>query len=161
MAHIIEEMSEIKCKMAILQEAQEKSLAVDADICNDAREHTQSAGDTDTTGHVPANPEIKAPHPEDAGPQLEDAGSQQEAAVTAPKSSAVVFNITGDAPVYSMDRNDDIIMDLARIQGAMSPRGEQHRPSTPAGRRQPEEPQSPTNSIMSNTSYASLVRNGR
>ena len=137
-----------------------KSLAMHAAICNDAREHTQSTGDTDTTGHVPANSEVKAPHPEDAGPQLGDAGSQPEAADTAPKSPAVVLNITGDAPEHGMDGNDDDIVDLARIQGAMSPCGGHHRPSTPAGRRQPEEPQSPINSIMSNTSYASLVRNG-
>ena len=74
---------------------------------------------------------------EDAGPQLEHAESQPEAADTASKSPAVVFNITGDASEHGMDRNDDVIVDLARIQGAMSPRGGQHPPSTPTGRLQP------------------------
>ena len=35
MSHIIEEMAVIKCKMALLQEAQEKSLAVHVAMCND------------------------------------------------------------------------------------------------------------------------------
>ena len=162
MAHIIEEMSEIKCKMSILQEAQEKSLAVHAVLCNDAQQHAQSTAETDGTGdRVSANPENRGPHPEVAVPQLEDAEPQPEVEGTAPKSPAVVFNITGDAVEHGMDGNDDDILNLAHIQGAMPPRGGQHRPSTPTGRRQPEPPQSPTNSMMSNTSYASLVRNGQ
>ena len=56
--HIIEEMSEIKCKMSILQEAQEKSLAVHAASYNDGQEDAQSTAETDTAGdRVPANPD--------------------------------------------------------------------------------------------------------
>ena len=82
------------------------------------------------------NPDCSGPHPEDAGPQLEDAKPQPEVEGTAPKSPTVVFNITGDAAEHGMDGNDDAILDLAHIQGAMPPRGGQSRPSTPTGRRQ-------------------------
>ena len=42
-----------------------------------------------------------------AVPQLEDAEPQPEVEGTAPKSPAVVFNITGDAVEHGMDGNDD------------------------------------------------------
>ena len=126
MAHIIEEMSEIKCKMSILQEAQKKSLAVHAVLCNDAQQHAQSTAETDGTEMRQKTKFI---------PQLEDAEPQPEVESTAPKSPAVVFNITGDAVEHGMDRNDDDILNLAHIQGAMPPRGGQHRPSTPTGGR--------------------------
>ena len=68
MAHIIEEMCEITCKMSILQEAQQKSLAVNAALCNDVQQHAQSTAETSTAGdRVPANLEIE-PHQEDAVP---------------------------------------------------------------------------------------------
>ena len=90
----------------------------------------------DGTGDgVPANPENRGPHPEVAVPQLDDAEPQPEVEGIAPKSPAVVFNITGDAVEHGMDGNDDDILNLAHIQGAMPPRGGQHRPSTPTGRR--------------------------
>ena len=55
MAHIIEEMSNIKCKMSILQEAQEKSLAVHAALCNDVpeRAHSDEAPPTSSDGAMP------------------------------------------------------------------------------------------------------------
>ena len=49
MSHILEEIAVIKCKMALLQEAQEKSLAVHVAMCNDP-DRAQPTAETPTAG---------------------------------------------------------------------------------------------------------------
>ena len=147
MAHIIEEMSNIKCKMSILQEAQEKSLAVHAALCNDVpeRAHFDEAPPTSSDG---AMPEVF---------QL-----QQEVIDDTPKSPVVVFNITGNSTEHGMDGNDEDLVNLARIQDGIPPVVHHRPPSTPTRSHLSDVPPlSPNDSIMSNTSYASLVRNGQ
>ena len=101
MAHIIEEMSNIKCKMSILQEAQEKSLAVHAALCNDVPERAHS---------------VEAPPTSSDGAMPEVVQLQQEVTDDTPKSPAVVFNITGNSTEHGMDGNDEDLVNLARIQ---------------------------------------------
>ena len=89
MSHIIEEMAVSKCKMALLQEAQEKSLAVHVAMCNDPDRAQPTAGTPTAGAQSATNPEVRT------GPQLEDDGPQPEVTDTTPRSPAVVFNITG------------------------------------------------------------------
>ena len=155
MSHIIEEMAVIKCKMALLQEAQEKSLAVHIAMCNDPDRAQPTAGTPTAGAQSATNPEVRT------GPQLEDAGPQPEVTDTTPRSPTVVFNITGGSVEHGMDGNDEDLLHLARIQNEMPPAERPPRPSTPINVLPPRQPQSLNDSIMSNTSYASLVRNGQ
>ena len=124
-------------------------------MCNDPDRAQPTAG-TPTAGVQSAtNPEVRT------GPQLEDAGPQPEVTDTTPKSPAVVFNITGDSVEHGMDGNDEDILHLAGIQNGMPPAERPPRPSTPINVPPPRQPQSLNDLIMSNTSYASLVRNGQ
>ena len=141
MAHIIETMSDIQSKMLILQEAQEKSLSVHAALCNDVSERAQPT-------EIPPAPA--------GGTKPEAIKLQQEVTSGAPKSPPVVFNITANSIDHGMDGNDDDLINLARIQGELSPAVSPRRPSS-----QTDEPHLLNDSIMSNTSYASLVRNGQ
>ena len=147
MAHIIEEMSNIKCKMSILQEAQEKSLAVHAALCNDVpeRAHSDEAPPTSSDGAMPEVVQL-----------------QHEVIDDTPKSPAVVFNITGNSTEHGMDGNDEDLVNLARIQDGIPPVAHHRPPATPTRSHLSDVPPLSLNdSIMSNTSYASLVRNGQ
>ena len=147
MAHIIEEMSNIKCKMSILQEAQEKSLAVHAALCNDVPERSHS---------------VEAPPTSSDGAMPEVVQLQQEVTDGTPKSPAVVFNITGNSTEHGMDGNDEDLVNLARIQDGVPPvvhpcPRPPSTPSTPTRSHLSDVlPLSTNDSIMSNTSYASL-----
>ena len=59
MSHIIEEMAVIKCKMALLQEAQEKSLAVHVAMCNDPDRAQPTAGTPTAGAQSATNPEVR------------------------------------------------------------------------------------------------------
>ena len=148
-------MAVIKCKIALLQEAQEKSLAVHVAMCNDPDRAQPTAGTPTAGAQSATNPEVRT------GPQLEDAGPQPEVTDTTPRSPAVVFNITGGSVEHGMEGNDEDLLHLGRIQNEMSPAERPPRPSTPINVHPPRQPQSLNDSIMSNTSYASLVRNGQ
>ena len=153
MSHIIEEMAVIKCKMALL--AQEMSLAMHVVMCNDPDRAQPTAGTPRAGAQSATNPDVRT------GPQLEDAGPQPEVTDTIPRSLAVVFNVAGGSVEHGMDSNDEDLLHLARIQNGMSPAERPPRPSTPIKVPPPRLPQSLNDSIMSNTSYASLVRNGQ
>ena len=84
-----------------LQEAQEKSLAVHAALCNDVPERAQFV-ETPPTSSDRATPEVI---------QL-----QQEVTDDTSKSPADVFNITGNSTEHGMDGNDEDLVNLARIQ---------------------------------------------
>ena len=146
MAHIIETMSDIQSKMLILQEAQEKSLSVHAALCNDASERAQPT---------------EIPHAPAGGTKPEAIKLQQEITGGAPKSPPVVFNITANSIDHGMDGNDDDLINLARIQGELPPAVSPRRPSSLTDDHPPDEPHLLNDSIMSNTSYASLVPNGQ
>ena len=115
MSHIIEEMAVIKCKMALLQEAQEKSLAVHVAMCNDTDRAQPTAGTPTAGAQSATNPEVRT------GPQLEDAGPQPEVTDTTLRPHAVVFNITGGSVELGMDGNNEDLLHLARIQNGMPP----------------------------------------
>ena len=86
---------------------------------------------------------------------------QQEVTSVAPKSPPVVFNITANSIKHGMEGNDDDLISLARIQGELPPAVSPRRPSSRTDVHPLDEPQSLNDSIKSNTSYASLVRNGQ
>ena len=152
---IIEGMAEIKCKMALLQEAQKKSLAVHVTMCNAPDRSQPTAGTLMAGAQNATNLEVRT------GPQLEDARPQPEVTDTTPRSPAVVFNITGGSVEHGMDCNDEDLLYLASIQNGMSSAERLPRPSTPINVPPSRQPQSLNDSIMSNTLYASLARNGQ
>ena len=72
------------------------------------------------------------------------------------------YTITGNSTEHGMDGNDEDLVNLARIQDGIPPVVHHRPPSTPTRSHLSDVPPlSPNDSIMSNTSYASLVRNGQ
>ena len=141
MSHIIEEMSCIKAKLKILQEAQETSLAVHAAMCNDVKSPTganSTSGSTQTS--VIATP-----------PSSQPPCSPPDVPTPRPYSAVVRANMEHSI-THDMDGSNEDILRLARIQGRYRPSGP---PQLPASRQQPG---SPANSMVSLSSYSSLIR---
>ena len=157
MAHIIGVMVDNKWKMAPQQEAQEKTLVVHVALYNDPDRAQTTAGSSTAGAQSTTNSEVST------GPQLEVAGPQPEVTDTTPRFPAVVFNITGGSVEHgnSMDGNDEDLWHLARIQNGTAHAGRPPRPSTPINVPPAGQLQSLNDSIMSNTSYASIVGNGQ
>ena len=147
MSRIIKDMQSMQTQLRILQEAQETSTAVHAAICREPAPNVQKAGNA-----------VQTPK------QSTVQGQQLVQLATPPEESHTKHPITindneehqtEDTGANGTEKDDDNVEDLlrlAQIQGRLKEKPVNHH------RTGNEAPPSPTNSMVSDSSYSAAVR---